>query len=139
MEKIKLTKIYTTDKDKQGNALKSKKGYPYTRMSIKAEQYGEVWISGFQNEGNKNWREGDEVEVKITKSKGSDGKEYTNFEVPKAEEKINDTVAQLIIKMDAINAKLNAIWEVMKSQASATTVAPSDYPTEEIDADSIPF
>lgn len=114
MEKVKLTKIYTTDKDKQGNALKSKKGFPYTRMSIKCEQYGDQWISGFQNEGNKEWKEGDEVEI-IKTENTKDGKTYLNFEVPKKDDKVVEMLSDILNKL----GKLNANVEYLKDKLIA--------------------
>ena len=78
MQKVKITKIYRTDKDKQGNLLKSKDGKPYAKISIKTEENGDRWIGGFQNARNKDWKEGDVVEVKIIQNG-----EYLNFETPK--------------------------------------------------------
>lgn len=114
MEKIKLTKLYTTDKDKQGNALKSKKGFPYTRMSIKCKQYGDQWISGFQNEGNKDWKEGDEVEI-IKTENTKDGKTYLNFEVPKKDDKVVEMLSDILNKL----GKLNANVEYLKDKLVA--------------------
>lgn len=79
MEKITLTKVFRTDKDKQGNPLKSSKGVPYTRLNVKSQEHGDKYISGFGNKENANWKEGDTVEV-IIKQNG----EYLNFEMPKA-------------------------------------------------------
>lgn len=91
MTKLTLTKVYTTNKDKEGNELKSKKGIPYTRMSIKAQEYGDKWISGFQNKDNKDWKEGDTVEVEI-KENG----EYLNFETPKKEEVVLGQMTEVL-------------------------------------------
>jgi hypothetical protein len=77
-QKVKITRIYKTDKDKMGNPLKNAKGLGYTRMSIKTEQHGDEWISGFENSFNKDWKEGDTVDVAIEKT-NSKGKEYLNF------------------------------------------------------------
>ena len=137
MEKVKLTRVYTTNKDKQGNALMSRNNKPYTRMSIQCTQYGTQWLSGFQNQSNQNWKEGDEVEIIVKK----DG-QYMNFEVPKIEDKVNSQVGELSAKMDAMNSKLNAIWEVLKSnQPQVQKKGPEtiEYPDEDINPESIPF
>lgn len=132
---VKLTKIYTTNKDKNGNELKSAKGVPYTRMSIKTEQYGDKWISGFQNKDNKDWKEGDEVEVNI-EEKG----EYMNFSVPKKEDKMAHDLEAIHIKLGAIYSILQAMYKGnlgdSKSKIGNTGV---DYPSDDIDVDDIPF
>ena len=74
MQKITLTKIYRSDKDKNGNLLKTKDGRPYERISVKCSEFGEKWLSGFSNRTNFNWKEGDAVMVEI-EEKG----EYLNF------------------------------------------------------------
>lgn len=94
MTKLTLTKVYTTKLDKEGNELKSKKGIPYTRMSIKAQEYGDKLISGFQNKDNKDWKEGDTVEVEI-KENG----EYLNFETPKKEEVASGQITEMLTKI----------------------------------------
>jgi len=77
MEKLKITKIYRSTKDKNGNALTTKDGRNYERVAIKCDKYGDKWLSGFGNSQNKDWQEGDEVEIEIEK-KG----EYLNFHLP---------------------------------------------------------
>lgn len=135
MEIITLTKIFATNKDKQGNILMSKNNKPYTRMSIKCSEHGDKWISGFQNQQNQNWKEGDRVEV-IIKENG----QYLNFDVPKKEDKINETVTEVLNKLGTIDAKLNAIYEILRGSAiQEEKVGTSDYPTEDITPEDIPF
>ena len=74
---VKLTKVYRSDKDKNGNALKTKDGRPYTRVSIKTQEHGEKWLSGFENFNNQKWREGDHVDLEVEKNG-----EYLNFSTP---------------------------------------------------------
>ena len=65
MQEYKLTKVYKTDKDKNGNQLINKNGKPYTRMSVKVAEHGEKWISGFESPVNKGWKEGGVVAMVI--------------------------------------------------------------------------
>lgn len=74
MKKITLTKVFRSDKDKNGNLLKTKDGRGYTKIAIKAQEYGDKWLSGFDNKITCNWKEGDVVEVDV-EQKG----EYLNF------------------------------------------------------------
>lgn len=107
--KITLTKVFTTNKDKEGNELKSKKGVPYTRMSIKANEYGDKWISGFQNKDNKDWKEGDTVEVEI-KENG----EYLNFETPKKEDIASGQMTNILNILTTIKANQSLQWESLE-------------------------
>jgi hypothetical protein len=60
-------------------AKTSKAGKPYTSLSLKANEYGDRYISGFGSKENADWKEGDTVEVDI-ETKG----DYLNFATPKA-------------------------------------------------------
>ncbi len=86
-------------------------------------------MSGFNNAQSNSWKEGDEVEIDI-EQKG----EYMNFKVPKAEDKTDGKLEQILnylvgLKMDvaAIDAKL---------QAKARVVTEDNYPVNEED---VPF
>jgi len=102
MEKVILTKVYSSNKDKNGNELVNRNGKPYTRMSIKTQQHGDTWLSGFQNRTNENWKQGDEVEIIVTQNG-----QYTNFETPKTEDMLAMRVKDLEIRVDRLEEKLN--------------------------------
>ena len=67
---VKLTKVYRTDKDKEGKPLMTK-GTPdrpsrsYTRLGIKTQEHGDKWLSGFENRESANWQEGDTVDIEV--------------------------------------------------------------------------
>ena len=71
---VKLNKIYRSDKDKNGNPLKTQDGRAYTRVAIQTQEHGTKWLSGFENRANANWKEGGVVEINV-EQKG----EYLNF------------------------------------------------------------
>jgi len=97
MEKITLTKVYRSDKDKQGKPFMTKDGRPYTRLAIQSQEYGSQWLSGFGNKMNFNWKEGDVVEVDIEKVE-KDGKTYLNFSTPN----IWDEIRAIKQRLDAL-------------------------------------
>jgi len=70
--KVTLTAINKKER------ISTKTGKPFISLGIKTEQFGDKWLSGFENEQNQNWQKGDEVEIE-TQTKG----EYLNFTVPK--------------------------------------------------------
>ena len=80
MEKVTITQIYRSWKDKNDKPLMGRNGKPYERVNIKTREHGsETWLGGFGSKFNENWREGDEVELEITKA--GDKGQYLNFKV----------------------------------------------------------
>lgn len=130
---VTITKIYTTDKDKQGNPLKSKKGAPYTRMSIKTQEHGEKWLSGFQNADNKEWKEGDTVEI-VVKENG----EYLNFETPKKEDKVVEVMEKVLNKLTSMNLDIQIIKEHLEARAPKGTWGTLNSPNA-VNNPNIPF
>lgn len=106
MNKITITRVFTSDKDQQGVPFKTKDGKPYTKLLLKATEYGDNWLSGFQNARNSSWKEGDTVEVLITTKVGKDGKTYYNFSVPKTEDVLAERVSKLELWQLQITAAL---------------------------------
>lgn len=98
-QKVTLTYVSATPKV-------SKAGKPYTSLSIKTVEHGERYINGFQNKVNKNWKEGDEVNVSITE-KEYNGKMYLSFEVP-------DMTTDLLAEVNALRDEIKKIREVLK-------------------------
>lgn len=93
-----VTQVYKSDKDKQGQPLKTKaKGIPYTRVAIKVDyaDYDGEWLSHMA------YREDDPAlamekdrryKLKITRS--GDGK-FLNFDIPSRLDTLEDEVAGL--------------------------------------------
>lgn len=72
---LSLTRVFRSKTDKQGNPLLTKKDKrPYERVSIKCEEYGDKWLSGFGANWNQDWQEGDKVNVNVEEVNG-----YLNF------------------------------------------------------------
>ena len=101
--KVTLTKVYRSTTDKEGNALMTKAGKPYERVSIKTQEHGEKWLSGFGAESNQGWQEGDELELEIEESG-----QYLNFKNPRGGnfagvEQLKTTVGLMQMKIDDIH------------------------------------
>ena len=90
MTKLTLTSLTRFDKDRDGNPLKTKDGRTYTRLFIRAKEYGDKPISGFDSIQTQNWREGDEVEVEV-EQKG----EYLNFKVPNKTDQLTKVLEEI--------------------------------------------
>lgn len=107
---IKLTRIFTTDKNKDGTPLKSAKGVPYTKMSVKSVEYGDKWISGFKNKENANWKDGDVVEC-IIEEKVTDKGTFLNFSLPKREDVATAEIGKVHNLLTSMNLVLLQIAE----------------------------
>jgi len=82
--RIKLSKVFINEKKKDGTPYVNKNGEPFKMAFItsengnKASMYiGQMDLHKFEIVSK--WKEGDEVDVEITKSG-----EFTNFDLPKA-------------------------------------------------------
>lgn len=141
METITFLKRDTSDRE--GNALMSKQGKPYTRMTLKVESKGERYISGFGNQSNADWAIGDEVDIVITESATKDktGKPYLNFTQPKKEDVVAERLELILNKLTGIQLSLGALSDkLVPKKASNYPVndAPEPFPEEDTDSE-IPF
>lgn len=122
---------YTTKKD--GTPLISaKNGRPYTSIRVKANEYGDRWISGFDSKETAGWKAGDTVEANV-EEKG----EYLNLSVPKS----NDAPAMseaLEAKLGYISRNVDAILQILQSKPwevkgtptpQGATIGTQQYPT----------
>lgn len=117
--KITLTRVFSTDKNKDGTPLMSKLGKPYSKMSVKCVEHGDKWLSGFKGRENENWKEGDQVDV-IVKQNG----DFLNYEVPKAEDK-------LAMRVSALEVDVMQLKNALASKGVAAPVAAPSNPSLE--------
>lgn len=132
----KITRLNRTDTDKEGNALVSKQGKPYSRLSLKVESQGDKWVSGFGNAQNKDWKVGDEVDIIITPKD-----EYLNFSMPKKDAVNNDLLKEIFDNTETILNKLTGFKIDMETIKAAVNPKKPVYPTragEGLD-ESVPF
>lgn len=140
----KITYIKRTDTDAKGDALVSRQGKPYTRLTLKVESRGERYISGFGNQSNVDWAVGDEVDITITESTSLDknGKPYLNFSQPKKGEINDQALKDIFDNTETILNKLVGMSldiEVIRAHVVPKTKA-AVVDEEEIDLSSeIPF
>lgn len=139
--KVKLTKIarYTTDKNNQPLILKSGKnaGKPYTSVRVQTDQHGERWISGFGDDINAKWTEGQEVEI-VVEEKG----QYLNFNMPSKVGVLAETVKAQESVLTEIAFKVGLIYnlqqEIAKKVGLGADKPKYEYP-EDINPEDIPF
>jgi hypothetical protein len=123
IEKVTLSRVSFIEKDKEGNPLRSKTGKPYTRCLIDATD-GRT-LSGFANAENRNWRQGDTVEVEV-EQKG----QYWNFKMPEKKAGVNQE------QLDRIEKMLTDIYNHMVPKQVNKT---PEYPEGEINPEDVPF
>lgn len=121
METLTFVKRDTTDKE--GNALKTKDGRAYTRMSIKVDSKGDRYISGFGNKDNADWKVGDQIDITITEAEKTDkeGRPYLNFVMPKKEDKVLENTELILNKLVGLQLQLNTVLTILNPKKE-------DYP-----------
>lgn len=126
----KITYVNRTTTDKEGNALKTKDGRLYTRVSLKVESKGDRYISGFGNTGNADWKVGDEVEITITEAatKDKNGLPYLNFTQPKKEDKVLENTEAILNRLVGIQLQLTSIQAKLAPQKAEPM---DDYPMDD--------
>lgn len=113
MEKLTITKVYRSNKDKKGNLLKTSDGREYTRLAIKTKEYGDRYVSGFGNDKNSSWNVGDTVEV-VIEQKG----EYLNFSMPKEKDVLTERIDVLEKKVKELEHTIYSNPNIIKDDSS---------------------
>ena len=139
MAKITLTKVFRSNKDKEGKELIGKNGRPYEKLGLKAQEYGDRWISGFGNRTNQNWKEGDQVEVEI-EEKG----QYLNFKtIDKEEVQLNEMktiLTNIAVQMTTLGIKIDKIGRMLEGEKKSVSneddwnklTGGDDYPVNDL-------
>lgn len=104
METVKITKVFTSDKSKDGKPFVTKKGKPFWKVAIKTDKYPEDWMSALAFEADDaemQLNEGDEVKI-IIETNGN----YKNFKLPSRLDQLEERVVKLEQLMQAKTAGL---------------------------------
>jgi len=83
IEKVKILRVSSTDKKKDGSELIGKYGKFY-RVGIQTEQHGEKWLNGFMSK-EPTFQAGDEITID-TSTEEWQGQEQLKFRIPKPED-----------------------------------------------------
>jgi hypothetical protein len=120
---VHLTKVYRTKQDKAGNQLKTKQGKPYERISIKTQEHGDRWLSGFGASWNEGWNDDDTVNVTV-----EENGQYLNFS--KAD------------PVDELEARVKRLEDKVFGTGPGMKVVPPEGPDDDgirVDDDDLPF
>lgn len=120
LQKITLTAVYINTTNKDGSPLMTNTGKPYSKMNLKAKEYGDRYISGFANQSNEKWKAGDVVEV-IIEQKG----EYLNFKNPTPEQLLEIRVAKLEENIIALSTRIAVLEKPKVGLAGLGAFTPS--------------
>lgn len=106
--------------------VSKKTGKPFVSVSIKTQEHGDKYLSGFASLDNADWEVGDTVEVQI-EQKG----EYLNFTTKEkkaapSEEKLD----KILNNQTAMNIKLNLIAEHLMGKKKETEYPENDFPED---------
>jgi len=132
--KVKITKVYATDKKKDGSEIVSKFGKKSWRVGLKTNEHGDEWVNGFTPFDPSDW-EGQEKELVIYQEEWN-GKQQWKF-------KLASTGGPDIKRITALEFKVGHMEHIlreaglMKEDKDAPKKVP--YPEEDINPDDIPF
>lgn len=118
-----ITEVYRSEKDRDGKEFIGKDGIPYSKISIKIERLGNVWLSGYGSFTNYAWNKGDIVQIEVIEGeyKGKKTYDFKNFRHP----------------MDSERRKM---WEIIIGlQKGGKKENVEEKETETIDPEDIPF
>ncbi len=93
LETVKITKVFVSDKSKDGKPFVSKNGKPFWKIGILTDKYPKDWYSAlaFSDDAEeKNLVEGQEVKI-IFDNSG----QYKNFQLPSRLDQLEERVAVL--------------------------------------------
>lgn len=143
MEKAVITKVYTSDKKKDGSEFKTKGGKKFWRVTIQTDRHGEEWLSSLafrEDDRVMKLSEGDEVTIKVENT------EYgLNFQLPS---KLDIVTEDLQSQINALKARIDAIdgntqvvpKDASEAQNEPNTATPAvEYPEDDINPEDIPF
>lgn len=108
IRKVKLTKVFQSNKDKNGEPLVGQFG-PYYKIGLQTAEYPTKYINGF-NKTELPWKAGDEVEIDLIE-KG----EYLNFKLPKKEDLAVAGIEELTKRVKKLEDTLNLKLAELKS------------------------
>ena len=139
MKTVNLTRVFVTDKKKDGTPLINKKGNPYKKVSVKTTDHGDKWLSGFAHDADDpmlSWKAGDQVTIVIEQNG-----DWLNFRHPVKQDVVNSRIDRLEGRVAALemfmveNGKKEDPKE-KEDQNFLDEVANEDLPEE---PDEIPF
>ena len=126
-----ITNHFVNDKNKEGVPFKTKKGEPFSKVTIKVavdpkipQEYDDKYISGLSfnpTDASRSWEIGDEVEINVEKNN-----EFWNFKTPNKVDSLESRVAVLEAFMGGETKSEKIDLPTLTEEAGE--VAPDDIP-----------
>lgn len=124
---VKLSKVYTADKKKDGSEYKTRDGKKMWRVAIKADRFGDDWYTCMAFKADDKvlaLKEGQEVRL-VYWTEG----DFKNFKLASRFDEHEDRLA-----------KLESVVRALSPQKEAPKLVDrAEYPKEEINPEDIPF
>jgi len=117
--------IIRKERNKEGQPYINQKGQPFTLISLQVEELPGEWMSGFANDLNAEWKNGDKIDIAITE-KQVGNKLYKNFK----------NLAQKSSRLDALEANVKKLMLAVFTKQSNKSI---EEIGDEIDVENIPF
>ena len=122
-ETLTITKVYISDKDKEGKLLEGKYG-PYKKVSIKTNEFGEKWLTKSfvtkASDPHLTLKDGMVIKAKVEVNGN-----WVNF--------------QLMDRMDLLEERIAVLEAFMKKPTSTTDQGTIDEQEDNIESESLPF
>src|SRR5690348_9899041 len=139
IETARITKIYKSDKNKEGKPFLTKDNKPFFKVAIQTDKFGDEWFSSLsfsKDDGVMLLKEGDEKLFMFWEQNG-----YKNFKIPSKSDVLETRVESLESKMKQV------VDEIKKMKSNGLTSAGTkvldfkegDIPSDDIDPNDIPF
>jgi len=128
MEQLTITKIERID-------AKTGDGRDYVRVNIRTREKEGI-LSGFGSYTNKNWKEGDVVEVELEDKTGANGTVYHNFKTLSSIQLLERRVKKL---ENAIFANGEEESEIQRQETAKDDDGAEILKNREINVEEIPF
>jgi uncharacterized coiled-coil protein SlyX len=140
---LTITRLNKFTNDKDGKPLIGKTGKPYTRILLKAKEYGDNTISGFGQKESDAWKAGDEVRLDVVEvTKGE--KTYYNFNYVDQDAENMDAISKLQKGMEALLNRVKRL-EASGNQGRSDGQPPVSFEAtpskseDDINPEDIPF
>ena len=99
-ESVKITRVFTSDKSKDGKPFITKTGKPFWKVGILTDKYPDAWLSALafdKDDAEMNLNEGDEVKI-VIETNG----QYKNFKLPTRFDLLEERIVKLEEKVGHI-------------------------------------
>lgn len=112
IQSLKLTSVIRKDKNGNPFTVKTQNGV-VEKLLIKTAEYGDKLLSGFANRENADWKDGQVIEVEITKKPGKDKNgnvvEYLNFSKPDKFAEVTKAIMNLNVRMTKLEERVKLL------------------------------